>query len=443
MKHTVSIFGCVLAVVLTACQAKPEYDTTLSSNLQDEREKLTTADAYYFGDINKTATSNAIAVTFLSSGMSIAYDGLDFSGYAGNGYAFDLIFNSSDEKTLAAGTYVLDTLLSDGSYSYAQGTIDPENSTVSIVYGGNATTLALSEANVKVVATGGGYTVDIAATAITGVAVEAHFAGEVAFNDIYAFREPAEATSFNGSLAEVDYEASELNYEDWVTDVQRPFLVERYLKLADEKRAELDVIEAENPGLNLEEYELYADSAAIYNEAYAALKSATDPEEIAELEEILALYQNAADVFKSQYVETGYDKIATQYNEYLYFAYIHNEAYGDDTKVKGSHSFLLLTEQGDVVHLDVLEYSLSDEFHAVLPDGTYAVDPGVYYVTSTENYRAQSNHLYGSYIEAADGNWYYIADGEVEVTFNGAEVATLQFKGVTANGSAVDCSYSK
>lgn len=442
MKHTVSIFGCALAVVLTACQATPEYDTTLSANLQDEREKLTVVDAYYFGDINKTATSNAIAVTFLSSGMSIVYDGLDFSGYAGSGYAFDLIFNSSDEETLTAGTYVLDTLLSDGSYSYAPGTIAPENSTVSIVYGGNATTIALSEADVKVVATGGGYTIDIAATAITGVAVEAHFAGEIAFNDIYAFREPAEATSFTGQLDEVDYEAGASNYSDWLTDSMYSFYADYYAAYAEYlEPAVLNLEESYATEIELYESapELYEDSAALYLVYTDSLAEATATEEIARLQSLVDEYEYAYNVVD---IYASYAEIAEDYYGSLdaaeYYAAAHAESTPED-----AHSFTLVTKQGDILHLSVALWALSDEFHAVLPDGTYAVDPGVYYVTSTENYRAQSAKLYGSYIEAADGNLYYVTSGEVEVTFVGDEVATLQFKGVTANGSTIDCSYSK
>ncbi|MGM9825681.1 MAG: hypothetical protein ACI3Z8_04510 [Paludibacteraceae bacterium] len=443
MKHTtISVFGCALAVALAACQATPEYDTTLSENLQDEREKLTVADAYSFGDINKSGSSKAIAVTFLSSGMSIVYDGIALSGYQGNGYAFDIIFNTVSETTLDTGIYVLDSVLESGTYSYAPGTIHPANSTLSIVHDGISTALSLSDAEIKVAAKGDGYTVDFAVTTSTGVAIEAHFVGEIVCNDIYSFREPSETTTLNDSLVSVVYEASPYNYQDWLTDSMYSFYADYYAAYAEyvyeNAVLPLEQAYAEEIELYLSAQEQYEDSASIYESYADSLEMVTTTADSVRILTIMAEYENAymvAQIFNKYAYYVG------MYEDLTYYAAYYTKAY--ETSIPDDlHTFELATEQGDVIYLEVALGALSPEYHAVLPDGKYLVEAGVYYPRSTSKYRAQSSRLYGSYIQAADGNLYYVAGGEIEVSFVGNTVASLHFKGETANGSVIDYSFT-
>lgn len=443
MKHTtISISLCALAVAFGACQPTPEYDTTLSENLQEEREKLTVADAYCFGNINNTDASNAIAVTFLSSGMSITYDGIAWSGYQGNGYAFDIIFNTVAQNALDTGTYVLDSLLASGDYSFAPRTIHPDNSSLSIVHDGIPTSLSLSDAEIKVAAKGDGYTIDFALTTSTGIAIEAHFVGNIVCNDIYRFREPAETTTLNDSLVSVVYEASPYNYQDWLTDSMYSFYADYYAAYAEyvyeNAVLPLEQAYAEEIKLYLSAQEQYEDSAIIYESYADSLEMVTTTADSVRILTIMAEYENAymvAQIFNEYAYYVG------MYEELAYFADYYAKEYATNIPAD-LHTFELATEQGDVIYLEVALGALSTKFHDVLPDGKYLVEAGIYYPRSTNNYRAQSSRLYGSYIQTADGNLYYVAGGEIDVTFVGNTVTSLRFKGETANGSVIDYSFT-
>lgn len=425
----VAIFG------LVACESS-DLDTTVSDGVQEDRETLTIANAHYFGDVNETeGASYAISLTLLSEGMSIVSSDMAFESYSGTGYAYDIVFNSAHPTAIDTGTYVMDV-----EESYAAGTIHAEETYLTIVHGGSNTVTTLQDATVKVSLENDVYTIDLAATTIEGIDVVGTYVGKIAIDHIYFYLEPTDTLHISNKVDLVEYVADEDNREDWATDSVYSYYAEMYAFYAAYYAEQLEGFIG-TYGPYIEMYE--ADTVGVYDEGaelyalYAdSLANATNAADSAKYQAFVDQYQMAALLVK---VYNAYSELAYYTEMFAYYAQVYaanKEAYTP----ADAHYITVTDDQGNVMNLEIALNALSPEYHAVLPDGQYALEGGLYYVTETADYRS-SGKLYGSYLKAADGNVYYVGAGLVDVKFDGTTVKELHVKAYSVYGSEITYDY--
>jgi len=378
------IFGLLAlsAIAMVSCKEQG-VDKELSQSIQKERETLTQAETYLWGDFYESEISNVVSLALASKNVSFNYDGVPFSSFDGTGYAFNIVLYTSLEGLYpAAGVYTADKAEVGAPFTY-----DMENTYINVLNGGNLTKLLIDTAAITVAVEGEAYTITVNALTIGGATVKGTYKGQLEGKNPFAFRESTQASEIVLEAAAVSYEADEANYADWANDSV---------------------------------YSYYAEEYASYAEYYAFLAEQA--------------YQDKDTATGDEYM--GYAEEYAYYSDY----YASEAVYYTPLN---AHYFTLVTETGDVLNLEIDLERLDPEFTEVIPDGKYLAAYGTSWIENINDlWSADAWKVYGSYLQTADGQVYYIDEAQVTVKMSNEGVAEMiQVKGSTINGSSIEVNY--
>jgi len=143
-------------------------------------------------------------------------------------------------------------------------------------------------------------------------------------------------------------------------------------------------------------------------------------------------YQEGDSTTGDEYMEAA--------EEYAYYAdyYAGEKEYNTPMN---AHIFTLTTEAGDVLNLEIDLWQFDPEYIEVIPDGQYIAAYGFCDIEKVADLWTSNWSVYGSYLQTADGEIYYINEADVTVKMDEDQVATITVKGNTMNGSTIEFNY--